>query len=241
MSPYVAMPRETGAQMRWLTMSLLVAGGLLAGCSAVTTGQPVPADHDGPIPVPDSALRKALLDGDALDTIMDASGMKEQTSTDKPFSDDTEFDSSCLAPWQPIPDSVYDDSGYSAINAKTFREDDSSGSKRHVVWQAVVSFKSRAEATDLFGQMSDDWTSCQDRQFTTRSSSGNTDWEFSAVETDESTLTLTQTQLNTPGWSCQHAVRASNNVIIDVLACKVHSADEAKTIVEDIDAKLPSV
>jgi S-adenosylmethionine/arginine decarboxylase-like enzyme len=50
-----------------------------------------------------------------------------------------------------------------------------------------------------------------------------------------------QPQLHTPGWGCQHTLRASNNVVIDVLTCGYDTADEATHVVDDIDAKLPSV
>lgn len=235
------MPPETGARRRSLTTCLLVAGWLLTGCSTLAAGQPVPADHDGPIPVKDSALRNALLDGEELDTIMNTSDMKEQRSTDKPYSDDATVDSSCLAAWQPLQQSVYQDSGYSAIRAKMFHDYDSTSSDGHAVWESVVSFSARTDATDFFEQLSGEWTSCSDRQLTVRSSSGNIEWKLGAVDTDKSTLSMTQTKLHSQGWSCQHALRLTNNVIIDAMACMTDTADEAKTIVEEIDAKLPSI
>jgi hypothetical protein len=81
--------------------------------------------------------------------------------------------------------------------------------------------------------------SCGNLTFSTTRSGG--DWTFDTVSHVDSTLWETQRQLNSPGWACQRALRVSNNVAIDVLACKRYAADEAMTIVHAIDARLPSV
>ena len=225
--------------MRGSLIALLALCGLLAGCSTITAGRAVPADNNGPVPVKDSALKSALLDADEINEIMGTSGMSSQRTSDELMSDDTDFDSSCLGAWQPIQESVYQDSGYSASQMQQLYETSPAGD-RHVVWEAAVTFESRADASAFFDQSSEEWTSCGDRTFTTTGSSSYT-WELSAPENQDSTLTMTQTQEDADGWSCQHALRLSNNVIIDVVACMTGSDDEAKQIAEGIDEKLPSI
>ncbi|MEZ0362735.1 sensor domain-containing protein [Mycobacterium sp. pUA109] len=215
---------------------------LLAGCSTLVPGQAKPADHDGPVPVPKSALRSVLLDGHDLNTVMGASDLEIQKTRTELFDDDDDWDRSCLAIWYPIQRSVYSDSGFSALRAQTVRGGDVNGPDDHLVVEAAVVYLSRKAVADFFHRLTDDWTSCGDRHFTNHDPDGDpAEWEFGAVDTTDSTLVVNQTQLHTNGWSCQHAMRATNNVIIDVLACKMNGDDEAKTIVNDIDAKLPSV
>jgi hypothetical protein len=116
------------------------------------------------------------------------------------------------------------------------------GASDHFVIQAVVDFPSRKDARQFFDETAQNWTPCGDRSFTT-SRGGDTDavWTFEAVSNADSTLWMTQRQKNSPGWTCQRALRVTNNVAIDVLACKLFASDEAVTIVDGIDARLPSV
>lgn len=224
------------------TAIALVAGCLaLSGCSTVVRGQPVPADHNGPVAVPDSALRGALLDVDQINSVMHASAMKRQSSGDQLLPDSPNFDQSCLAAWQPIQRSVYTDTDVSAVRGELFREDDDQGVDHHYAIQAVVGFSSRDDVAEFFDRMTDEWRSCEDRTFTAATSNGDVDWRFGPVVETESTLTMVQTQEGSRDWSCQRALRASNNVVIDVITCMTDGTDEATTIVEDIDAKLPSI
>lgn len=225
-----------------LTASLLAVGGLLAGCSTVTVGRAVPADHDGPKPVPDSALGNALLDAGELDTVMGASGMQEKDSWNDLLDDTVLSDESCLASWQPIQKSTYSDSGWSALRSKVFYDTDKPSDSNHHVVEAVVGFKSRTDVADFFDQVKSKWTSCGDRKISVHSSSGsNYDWEFSASDSTATMLSVTITQTDTNGWSCQRVVQTANNVVIDVNACTYNVTDEGKAVAKEIDAKLPSI
>jgi hypothetical protein len=237
----VSLIGELGPGLRRVTVALLALSWLLAGCSTVTAGLALPADHDGPAPVKKTALRSTLLNAREINTVMGASSMKKHDSINELLPDDRSFDRSCLAPWQPIQRSVYADSGWTAVRAQLLSDEDD-GHRDHVAIEAVVGFPSRTEAAHFFEAVTPDWTSCGGGQFSTHTGDGDeSEWEFSTPEATESTLSVMQPQLHTPGWACQHTLRASNNVVIDVLTCGYDTADDATHVVDEIDAKLPSV
>ena len=117
------------------------------------------------------------------------------------------------------------------------------GQPGHFVIQSVVAFPSRRDADDFFGRTARRWAPCADRTFVSRRGGGDAagSWRFGPVSAVDSMLWMTQHQERSRGWSCQRALRVSNNVAIDVLACKHYSSDEAATIVHGIDARLPSL
>lgn len=214
---------------------------VLAGCSTVTAGHPVPADSDGPRPVLSSALPEVLLNAGTVNEIMGASRIAVKDSRSRPFNTGRQFsDRSCMAAWTPAEQSVYADSGWTAVFAQTLLEND--GRPDHFVVQAVVTFGSRDAARGFFDKTTQQWASCGNRTFVTSHDGGNTNtsWTFDEVADVDSTAWMTQKQVDSPGWSCQRALRVANNVAIDVLACKMFAADEAVTIAHTIDSRLPS-
>lgn len=220
---------------------LLLACSVLAGCSVLTDGQPVPADTDGPRPVRTSALSGTLLASATINDIMGASGMTVTDTRSRLFDGSAQFgDHACLVAWTPAEQTVYAHTGWTAVVAQTLLE--APGKSRHFVVQAVVSFPSRDDASVFFQRAARKWIPCGDQTFVTNR--GGRDphpsWTFDTVFNADSTLWMTQRQDGSSGWSCQRALRISNNVAIDVLACKLYVTDEAITIAHGIDTRLPS-
>nr|WP_165964958.1 sensor domain-containing protein [Mycobacterium eburneum] len=215
---------------------------VLTGCSTMVDGRAVPADTDGPKPVPKSAFTHALLDTGEISDIMGASAMTVKTTLDELHEEKDFPDTTCTAAWMPVENSAYADSGWTSLRGQVLA-DDTDAPTDHYVIQALVGFKSHTEAQDFFEKTAKDWTSCGDQTFTNHHHSDNTDtrWDFGETTNEDSTLTVTQSQQNTPGWGCQRAMRVSNNVAIDVIACKMHADDEGTAIIDQIDARLPSV
>lgn len=225
-----------------LASCLTVAWSVLTGCSVLTGGRAVPADTGGPRPVSASALHRALLDSAAVNGIMGGSEMTLRESRLRMFDGRPQFSElGCMVAWTPAEQTVYAHSGWTAVVAQTLS--DKPGRSDHFVVQAVVAFPSRRHADDFFGRAAEQWIPCGDQTFVTNRGGGDpaASWTFAAVSTVDSTLWMTQHQDQSAGWSCQRALRVTNNVAIDVLACKFFADDEAITIAEGIDARLPSV
>ncbi|ORW66939.1 hypothetical protein AWC24_12980 [Mycolicibacter senuensis] len=218
---------------------LALACAVVAGCTQVTGGQAVPADHDGPRPVPASMLPEVLLDATTVSDIMGSHGMRVEDSRSRMFDVGHQFpDQACMAAWMPVEQSVYADADWTATVVQSLSE----SSLDHFVVQAATVFATRGDAQSFFDATARRWTPCGEQTFAT-SKDGylDTQWTFDAVADVDSTLWMTQHQDDSAGWSCQRALRVSNNVAIDVLACKLYVSDEGVTIANGIDARLPSV
>lgn len=220
---------------------LMLACALTVGCSATTTGRPVPADADGPRPVPASALPDALLGAATVSEIMGASGMVVKDSRVEMFDSSDQFgDPACLVAWMPVEQQVYAAADWTSMIAQTLW--DAAGALDHFVIQSLVTFSSRDTARSFFEETAQTWKSCGERSFTaSKDGSSETPWTFDKVTDVDSTLWMTQHQDDSVGWGCQRALRVSNNVAVDVLACRFGVGDEAVTIAHGIDTRLPSV
>ncbi|MBS9534386.1 sensor domain-containing protein [Mycobacterium sp. M1] len=222
--------------------ALLLACAVVSGCSVRIAGVPVPADHDGPRPVAAAQLPDALLDSSTVADIMGTLSLVVQDSRSQMFDATKQFpDRDCLVAWMPAEQSVYERSGWTAMFAQSLWEAD--GQPDHVVIQAAVAFGSRDAARAFYDQAAQLWKPCGGRSFTTTTKDGasETPWAFDEVSEVDTTLWMTQQQGDSDGWGCQRALQVTNNVAIDVLACKVGVGDEAVTIANGIDAQLPSV
>ncbi|OBH18487.1 sensor domain-containing protein [Mycolicibacter terrae] len=217
----------------------MLACAMLPGCSRVTGGRAVPADHDGPRPVAASMLPDLLLDASTVSDIMGSSGMRVKDSRSRMFDSGGQFpDHDCMAAWMPVEQSVYTGTNWTATIVQTLSEPDLD----HFVIQAATVFVNRADAQGFFDATARRWAPCGERSFTTtKDGYGDTPWTFDTVAGVDSTVWMTQHQDDSAGWSCQRALRVANNVAIDVLACKLYVSDEAVTIANGIDARLPSV
>ncbi|MEB3032545.1 sensor domain-containing protein [[Mycobacterium] nativiensis] len=222
-----------------LACTLALACAVAAGCARVTGGRAVPADHDGPRPVAASLLPDLLLDAATVSDIMGAPGMRVRDSRSRMFDAGHQFpDRSCMAAWMPAEQSVYADTDWTATISQSLSE----SALDHFVVQAVTVFANRGDAQSFFDATAQHWTPCGERTFaTSKDGYSDTPWTFDTVADVDSTLWMTQHQDDSAGWSCQRALRVSNNVAIDVLACKLYVSDEGVTIANGIDARLPSV
>lgn len=222
-----------------LASVLVLACAVTAGCSRVTDGVAVPADHDGPRPVAASTLPDLLLDASTVSDIMGTAGMRVNDSRTRMFDAGRQFlDRACMPAWMPVEQSVYADTGWTATLAQTLTE----SALDHFVIQAVTVFGSRGDAQSFFDDTTRRWMPCGERTFkTSKDGYSDTPWTFDVVSDVDSTVWMTQHQDDSAGWSCQRALRVANNVAIDVLACKLYVSDEAVTIANGIDARLPSV
>ncbi|MEO8814386.1 MAG: sensor domain-containing protein [Mycobacterium sp.] len=213
-----------------------------AGCTVAVGGRAVPADTDGPRLVSAATLPDVLLDAATTSAIMGTSGMTVANSRSQMFDAGSQFvDPNCMANWTAAEQSVYAQTGWTAMVAQTLL--DPPPAAEHFVVQAVVAFPSRDTARSFFDRSVQRWMPCGDQIFTTSPAGSRTDtsWKFDTVSDVDATLWMTQRQLDSSGWSCQRALRVANNVAIDVLACKAYVGDEAVTIAHVIDAHLPSV
>ena len=121
----------------------------------------------------------------------------------------------CVAAFLPVEKQAYDGSGWSAINGRALRGDNGGTS----AIEAVVAFPSRTAAQEFFTTMVGQWQRCADQTLTVDYPDGtSSNWRLGATDQHDATLSMTQDSVDsTDHWSCQRALRVSNNVAIDTL------------------------
>ncbi|MCH9729987.1 MAG: sensor domain-containing protein [Actinomycetia bacterium] len=156
------------------------------------------------------------------------------------LSHDTVDDRTCAALVFPIQDDVYRNSGATASYAQILQDEDTTTG----VIAAVTAFPSAELANTFVKRQSQMWPSCERTTVETANAKGqfDTNWTIGTTDTtDTGTLTaqLTRTATGIPPLTCQRALAARNNIVIDIRACQPNITNQAVTLAEQIAADVP--
>lgn len=223
--------------MKRFAIGLFVLVMVTAGCSK-ESGRPVgPPDL-----VPANALDGILLSPGDVDAAMGATGMTPHPRVDV-MSDHRNLlpNLNCLGIWQVNEAGVYGKDGWIALRQELLRSPDTDGWQNLVV-QSIVNYPSTDAAQEFFRQSSDRWSKCTNHNVNiTLNGRPLPKWRSGELTKTDSELAIPFTRGDPTGVdSCQRALAVSNNVVIDVQACKRDtSPTQAATIADDIVAKLP--
>jgi serine/threonine kinase PknH len=199
-----------------------------------TTSPPVTTSKTA-APVADTALQGVLLSPDQINTAMGVSGMTVKSTSQAMVDYKTSVsDNACVAIHTGVDSSVYAGSGWSAVRLQTLEDAADLNHDSNFAVQAVVSFPSAGQAAVFFMTSAQRWPLCSSRQYTAE----NEKLDVGPVSNTDGTLSVTHTQENTHGWTCQRALTVSNNVAIDIKVCSYHPADSAVNIAHQIAAKV---
>jgi len=224
----------------WVSRSCcaVVACVLTAGCTVSTNGTVVAAPTLGqaPRPVPTAALSSVLLSSREAGSVMGAS--LSVASSRQGLYENRPLDDGCLV-WGQAQRHTYEGSGWTAVRVEELR--DRPGDADHIVYQAAVAFPDAASAHDFFAGQESVWSGCDDRRVDLRDP-GDPDahyWSLNTATEQQGVLTITRSQEDNPGWSCQRAMTVTNNVVVDLAACAMDVDDRgvelALLIVDKID------
>lgn len=217
-------------------LAVLALSALATGCTVSTGGSGVPAATLGhaPEPLPMSALHGLLLDGDDLDTIMGASGLAVVHASDKMYTNHSP-DDDCLADWVNVDEKVYAGTGWTAVQREELQDGDQYSA---LVFQSVVSFPDALGAHDAYADQVTLWAQCDNRRINERDLDDPEDsdhyWSLDATRENDGMLTLARVAEGSRGWSCQRALTAANNIVVDVDACARDITDEGVEIAKQI-------
>ncbi|WAJ47917.1 sensor domain-containing protein [Mycobacterium sp. Aquia_216] len=195
------------------------------GCTSSVAGKAVPADESGRPslnPVAVSALEGLLLDPGQINGALGATSMKVWVNAKGMWDWSAGIsDKNCLAIDGPAQERVYVGSGWTAMRGQ--RIDDSvDGSKKrdHYAIQAVVAFASEHDADGFYDSSVQSWSACSKRRFSdVTQGQPDTVWTVAGISTDNSMLSTSEVQEGGDGWTCQRALTARNNIVIDVVTC----------------------
>lgn len=215
---------------------------LAAGCGSTVQGSPTVGSADVPkSPVPVAALEALLLAAAAVNNAMGASGMEETGDVyDTLSTSDPAVDPACLGVAEVGLQLAYTGSGWSAVRSRVVHQPGDT----YDDWtnEAVVGFPAAKDASAFYDASVDKWPKCANRRYSYPRSNGSVAvWTVADVANDDGILSTQKTLEGGDGWGCQHALTASNNVVVDVFACSVRPlADAARTMAGDIRDRISS-
>jgi hypothetical protein len=232
-------------RQRLAVLVLTGVSALAVGCTTVSGGKAVPADHSGPLPqnpVAVSALDGLLLDAGQINSALNATSMKVWFSATAMWDWSSSIsDHDCLPLDGPAQDKVYAGTGWTSIRGQRLDDSvDDAKTRNHYAIQAVVAYPSARDANAFYDSSAQSWSTCANRRFSDLpEGKPPVVWTVAGINKVSGTLSTSEVQEGGDGWSCQRALTVRNNVAIDVLACASPLAGgSAVNIAERIAARV---
>jgi hypothetical protein len=214
-----------------LLLSLIAATITASGCTNVVGGQAQPADAGGPDGPRSGDLASTLLSAEEVNSIMGAEDMEtvEAGETMLDHSADVS-DPACLGALYNAEELVYEGSGWTDVvdEVLTQRQDNAD----QWVEQTAVRFPSGEDAASFYEMSKSQWQECVDREVSVFDGEYVVTWAFEAMTVTDTMISQSARQLDSGGWTCQHAMSAVSDVVVEASACTMTPNDEAITIVE---------
>lgn len=228
--------------MKRVIAALLAVGLTLAGCAKEGSPSAAPPEL-----VPANALDHVLLSPDEVGSIMGASGMTAHPRVEV-MSDHRNLlpNLNCLGIWQVDESGVYGADGWIALRQELLRSPDADAWQNLVV-QSVVNYPSTDAAREFLDRSADRWSKCTNHNVNiTLNGQPLPKWRSGELTKSGTELAIPFTRVNPGGLdSCQRVLAVTNNVVVDVQACKRDSSTGTQTvtqavaIADAIEAKLP--
>jgi serine/threonine-protein kinase len=249
-APGISPPLQPKPRRRW-RIALFAAAAILTA-AAITITTITVATHTTntattstttppPAPAPTVAiadLKALLVSADQISTVMGGSAMTAEPLQENMFDDAANIsERDCVGTWLPAQAAAYTGSGWDAVEAQKLRAPDGQV-WQHGAIQAVIGFPSLQSAEKFLSAQSAAWKTCAGKRFTvTPPGSPAQQWTFGQFSAVDAASSIPITMDGFAG-SCQRAITARGNVVIDVAACQSEVANQAGTIVHDIAAKI---
>lgn len=103
----------------------------------------------------------------------------------------------------------------------------------HIAYQAVVAFPDGLTARDFYDSQVTEWAKCDYRRVDLHDAGDPNAhyWSLTEATDNDGILTITRAEEeSTRGRSCQRALTAENNIVVDVSACMHHVNDQGSQI-----------
>jgi serine/threonine kinase PknH len=185
-------------------------------------------------PTPSVDLNSILLGPADINTVMGASNMQPTSQAEQMgVPPGTLSNPDCLGALAAIQGSVYQGSGYTAVRGQSLNAEE----PPHFVHEAAVSFPSAEQALGFVRTSADKWQACVGQLLTVTTPNKIFHWNFANPTGAPPKITQVHTQLH-GGRTCQHALSAVSNIVIDVVACGAQIADEGSRIADQMAAKV---
>jgi hypothetical protein len=241
-----------GPRRRWVPIAIAASAAVLAatvGVVATAThyshgaadGHPVSAAAAPSVAAPpaappvvrDESLPALLLDTATVNAVMVSTNLviNPKLTSAKLFIDTTDKPE-CGGVWANANQVAYTGSGWQAVQTQYLTEADKPS---HEVFQSVVSFPSADGAKEFVTKEGQRWTQCANTSLTTT----NADlppqtWAITGVSQGDEVLSSVSKREGSGGFTCQHALTARDNVVVDAEACGWDIGQQGSTIAHRI-------
>lgn len=142
----------------------------------------------------------------------------------------------CLGAYEPIAEAAYRGSGYLAVAGQAVHT--AADEPTHRVFESVVAFPSADKASAFVQASADKWKACAGQAITLNYNNRTEGWKFDDVA--GAPPRIAQGRTKTEGTRiCHHVLRATSDVVIDVLACGPEAENgPAGRIAEQISSRV---
>ena len=141
----------------------------------------------------------------------------------------------CLGAAHIVQPAVYSDSGYTAIKFDSLHEP---GDRyTHSIEQAVTTFPSADQALAFVQASAGKWKACAGQDISGLLNGATLQWTFGNLVGDPPKISLIMNRHRARGWTCQRALSAVWNAVIDVKACAFKIANQGVQGADKIAAK----
>jgi PknH-like extracellular domain len=214
--------------MRVSQLAIPVVAVVLAvsGCTNVVAGNANPADAGGPDGPISGDLAATLLSVEEINSIMGADDIEVVESTEDLVDHSADIsDPACLGALYNAEEFIYDGSGWTDLVDEILTQpvDDPD----FWVEQTAVRFSSEEEAATFYETSKSQWQECVSQQVSVYDGDYEFTWEFDGLTVSDTTISQNALQLDSDGWTCQHALTAVSAVVVEASACGMSISDEA--------------
>ncbi|MET0897631.1 MAG: sensor domain-containing protein [Mycobacterium sp.] len=203
----------------------------LSGCTNVVAGTAQPGDAGGPDGPTPGDLAATLLSVEEINSIMGADDLEVVESSEELVDHSADIsDPACLGALYNAEQVVYDNSGWTELVDEILTQpvDDPA----NWIEQTAVRFPSVDDASAFYESSKAQWQECISQQVSVFDGEYEYTWEFDGLTVSDTTISQSALQLDSDGWTCQHAMSAAADVVIEASACSMSPDEEAVTIVE---------
>ncbi|MDP9166993.1 MAG: sensor domain-containing protein [Actinomycetota bacterium] len=187
--------------------------------------------------VPADALPGYLLTAEEVGTVLQTDGMVTGRLTEALTSDGSVAPHGCANAWAPADRSTYRGYEYTGLARQSVTHDPRDDT---AVVEAAISFADAATPKAVVEQMRATWAGCAGKTFITDLGDGRPVMFMlkSRMDDDDVTTLFVRPPASAPGPTCQRAVTARRNVVVDVLACSPTAGNFGAMIAAAIATKI---
>jgi hypothetical protein len=166
-----------------------------------------------------------------MGTRLDVVETSDEMYTNLPLAD------GCLV-WAEAQQASYQGSGWTAVRVQQLK--DRRVNADHVAYQAVVAFPDALGAHDFYAGQVSGWAKCDNRRVDLHDPGDPNAhyWSLSKAGNEDGVLTIERLEEEDAGWSCQRALTAKNNIIVDASACAFNLDGRGAQIARQIAQKI---